>query len=95
MARKNVTFPDELYAIAEIRMKELMHPDFSGYLQQLVREDWTESRGASGFTKSPPDQTPVAPEKPHRVPQAQKAELEWVQRENDEKRARRGLPKRG
>ena len=95
MARKNVTFPDELYAIAEIRMKELIHPDFSGYLQHLVREDWTKSRGAAGFTKAPPDQIPASPEKPHKVPQAQKDELARVQRENDEKRARRGLPKRG
>jgi Arc/MetJ-type ribon-helix-helix transcriptional regulator len=38
--RTNITISETLYAKAQEMMKKRDFTDFSGYLQQLIREDW-------------------------------------------------------
>jgi hypothetical protein len=94
---KNITFPESLHDKALRLMEEEDFDNFSGYLQQLVRDRWEARHGVDSTTQQKPDTEFVddSAGKLNKVSQAQKDELARVQRDNDEKRARRGLPKRG
>lgn len=46
--RTNITISESLYAKAQAMMKLRDFNDFSGYIQQLIREDWGRSQIVAG-----------------------------------------------